>query len=159
MFNPDANAKSKDKQSANKKLPKIVIMMIEKNNMVMAIKTLAADENISMDAAKERIDAYEICLKIKQQQKLVTIANKQGIPSAALSADSAQTPDNTEVLIKNHVKKLPTENDFTGIKQGLDNTLNDLGYKKPLVPYWAKRLFIMAMIMLGLLAILWQILV
>ncbi|BBI68254.1 hypothetical protein PKHYL_24450 [Psychrobacter sp. KH172YL61] len=44
-------------------------MMVEKNNLVMAIKTLAADENISMDEAKTRIDAYETALKVKQQQK------------------------------------------------------------------------------------------
>ncbi|MBE0441267.1 MULTISPECIES: hypothetical protein [unclassified Psychrobacter] len=54
MFNPDPSAKS-----VNSKLPKAVIMMIEKNNIVMAIKTLAEDENISMDEAKVRID--ELC--------------------------------------------------------------------------------------------------
>ena len=53
MFTPDPS-----KKPVNTKLPKDVIMMVEKNNLVMAIKTLAADENISMDAAKPRIDDY-----------------------------------------------------------------------------------------------------
>lgn len=63
MFNPDPSSKP-----VNPKLPRDVIMMIEKNNLVMAIKTLAADEDISMDDAKNRIDAYETQLKVKQQQ-------------------------------------------------------------------------------------------
>lgn len=152
MFNADPDSKS-----VNAKLPKVVIMMIEKNNLVMAIKTLAKDENISMDAAKERIDAYETHLKSKQQQKINAIANKQGIPSAALSADSAPIVDDSAALIKNRVKTTPTEQDFAGIKHAVDSNLNSLGYKKPLIPYWAKRLFIISIIMAGLFVILWNI--
>lgn len=152
MFNADPDSKS-----VNAKLPKVVIMMIEKNNLVMAIKTLAKDENISMDAAKERIDAYETHLKSKQQQKINAIANKQGIPSAALSADSAPIVDDSAALIKNRVKTTPTEQDFAGIKHAVDSNLNSLGYKKPLIPYWAKRLFIISIIMAGLFVILWSI--
>ena len=152
MFNADTDSKS-----VNAKLPKVVIMMIEKNNLVMAIKTLAKDENISMDAAKERIDAYETHLKSKQQQKINAIANKQGIPSAALSADSAPIVDDSAALIKNRVKTTPTEQDFAGIKHAVDSNLNSLGYKKPLIPYWAKRLFIISIIMAGLFVILWSI--
>ncbi len=152
MFNADPDSKP-----VNAKLPKVVIMMIEKNNLVMAIKTLAKDENISMDAAKERIDAYETHLKSKQQQKINAIANKQGIPSAALSADSAPIVDDSAALIKNRVKTTPTEQDFAGIKHAVDSNLNSLGYKKPLIPYWAKRLFIISIIMAGLFVILWNI--
>ena len=152
MFNADPDSKS-----VNAKLPKVVIMMIEKNNLVMAIKILAKDENISMDAAKERIDAYETHLKSKQQQKINAIANKQGIPSAALSADSAPIVDDSAALIKNRVKTTPTEQDFAGIKHAVDSNLNSLGYKKPLIPYWAKRLFIISIIMAGLFVILWNI--
>lgn len=152
MFNADPDSKP-----VNAKLPKVVIMMIEKNNLVMAIKTLAKDENISMDAAKARIDAYETHLKSKQQQKINAIANKQGIPSAALSADSAPIVDDSAALIKNRVKTTPTEQDFAGIKHAVDSNLNSLGYKKPLTPYWAKRLFIISIIMAGLFVILWNI--
>ncbi len=59
------------------KLPKSIIMMIEKGNLVSAIKNLSADENISMDEAKQRIDDYEEQLKIKQLQQQEKIANKQ----------------------------------------------------------------------------------
>ncbi len=152
MFNADPNSKP-----VNAKLPKVVIMMIEKNNLVMAIKTLAKDENISMDAAKARIDAYETSLKSKQQQKISAIANKQGIPNAALSSDSTPIVDDSAALIKNRVKTTPTEQDFAGIKHAVDSNLNSLGYKKPLVPYWAKRLFIISIIMAGLFFILWNI--
>ena len=111
-------------------------MMIEKNNMVMAIKTLAADEDISMNEAKIRIDDYEAELKLKQQQKLSSIATKQGIPYATRSA---------------------SEQDYKRLQKAVDTQLHDIGYKKPLVPYWGKRLFIMTLIMLGLFGILWRV--
>lgn len=130
MSNSDPSAKP-----IPKKLPKVVIMMIEKNNMVMAIKTLAADEDISMNEAKIRIDDYEAELKLKQQQKLSSIATKQGIPNATPSASGQ---------------------DFKRLQKAVDNQLHDIGYKKPLVPYWGKRLFIMTLIMLGLFGILWR---
>ncbi len=62
----------------DKQLPKYIIMMVEKGNLVSAIKNLSADENISMDEAKQRIDAYEEALKAKQQQQQEKIAKKQG---------------------------------------------------------------------------------
>jgi hypothetical protein len=152
MFNPDPSAKS-----VNTKLPKAIIMMIEKNNLVMAIKTLAADENISMDEAKSRIDAYETALKVKQQQKLNTIANKQGIPNQAISFDREQTEEESDRLIKNRVKTTQTDQGFKSLQRGVDSQLNDLGYKKPLLPYWAKRLLIIIFIMTGLFWILWRV--
>lgn len=152
MFNPNASA-----ESSRKKLPKAVIMMIEKGNLVMAIKTLAEDENISMDDAKVRIDTYETELKLKQQQKLNTIASKQGIPNEALSFDREQTDDESDRLIKNRVKTTPSEQNFKGLQDGVDSQLNDLGYKKPLVPYWVKRLVVITIIMAGLFWILWRV--
>lgn len=154
MFNPDPSSKS-----VNKKLPKAVIMMIEKNNLVMAIKTLAADENISMDEAKVRIDAYETQLKVQQQQKLNTIASKQGIPNEAISFDREQEPDEDESdpLIKNRVKTTKQNQEFQTLQTGVDSRLKDLGYKKPLVPFWMKRLLVLAVIMLGMFWILWRV--
>ncbi|TXD97693.1 hypothetical protein ES754_01550 [Psychrobacter frigidicola] len=152
MFNSDPNSKP-----VNAKLPKAVIMMVEKGNLVIAIKTLVADENISMDAAKNRIDAYETELKVKQQQKLNAIANKQGIPHDALTFDTEQTKDSMDVLIKDRVKTTPPEQNFKSLQKGLDSQLNDLGYKKPLIPYWAKRLLVIAIIMAGLFWILWRV--
>ena len=134
MFNPDPSAKP-----VNTKLPRDVIMMVEKNNLVMAIKTLAADENISMDEAKSRIDAYETQLKVKQQQKLNTIASKQGIPNQAISFDREQEEDEPGPLVKNRVKTTKQSQGFKGLQDGVDSQLNDLGYKKPLLPYWLKH--------------------
>ncbi len=59
------------------KLPKHIIMMVEKGNLVSAIKNLSAEESISMDEAKDRIDAYEQQLKRKQQQAQQQIAQGQ----------------------------------------------------------------------------------
>ncbi|AGP48657.1 MULTISPECIES: hypothetical protein [unclassified Psychrobacter] len=152
MFDSDSGSKP-----AKVKLPKTVVMMVEKGNLVMAIKTLAADENISMDAAKSRIDAYELALKNQQQQKLNSIANKQGIPSQAMNFDRETVEDDTERLIKSKVKSTPTEQSFQSLQEGVDSQLNDLGYKKPLLPYWAKRLLIIAIIMAGLFWIMWRV--
>ncbi len=158
MFNTDPSLNPVSAKSANKKLPRAVIMMIEKNNLVMAIKTLAADENISMEAAKDRIDAYETEIKVKQQQKLSSIANKQGIPNEALSFDREQEdPDLSGELIKSHVKSTPPQQSFKSLQAGVDSKLNDLGYKKSFMPSWIKRLLIIAIIMLGLFWILWRI--
>lgn len=153
MFNPDPSSKS-----VNKKLPKAVIMMIEKNNLVMAIKTLAADENISMDEAKMRIDAYETQLKVQQQQKLNTIANKQGIPNHAISFDrEPESEDEPDPLIKNRVKTTKSNQEFQTLQTGVDSRLKDLGYKKPLVPFWMKRLLVIGIIMAGMFWILWRV--
>ena len=152
MFDSDSGS-----TPANTKLLKAIIMMVEKGNLVMAIKTLAADENISMDAAKSRIDAYELTLKNKQQLQLNTIANKQGIPSQAFNFDREQVEDESERLIKSRVKTTPSEQGFQSLQEGLDSQLNDLGYKKPLLPYWAKRLLIIAIVMAGLFWVLWRV--
>ena len=152
MFNPDPS-----KKPVNTKLPKDVIMMVEKNNLVMAIKTLAADENISMDEAKTRIDAYETQLKVKQQQKLNTIASKQGIPNQAISFDREQEEDEPGPLVKNRVKTTKQSQGFKGLQDGVDSQLNDLGYKKPLLPYWLKRLLVIAVLMIGIFWILWRV--
>ncbi|WP_296210968.1 hypothetical protein [Psychrobacter sp. UBA3480] len=152
MFNPDPSTKP-----VNTKLPKDVIMMVEKNNLVMAIKTLAADENISMDEAKSRIDAYETQLKVKQQQKLNTIASKQGIPNQAISFDREQEEEEPGPLVKNRVKTTKQSQGFKGLQDGVDSQLNDLGYKKPLLPYWLKRLLVIAVLMIGIFWILWRV--
>ncbi|MDN3452956.1 MULTISPECIES: hypothetical protein [unclassified Psychrobacter] len=153
MFNPDPSAKP-----VNTKLPRDVMMMIEKNNLVMAIKTLAADENISMNDAKDRIDAYETQLKVKQQQKLNTIANKQGIPNQAISFDrEPETEDKSDKLVKNRLKANKTGKSFKNLQDGVESQLDDLGYKKPLLPYWMKRLLVIAVVVAGLFWILWQV--
>ena len=152
MFDSDSSSKP-----AKVKLPKTVMMMVEKGNIVMAITTLSAEENISMDAAKSRIDAYELALKSQQQQKLNSIANKQGIPSQAFSFDREPVEEESERLKKTRVKTTPTEQGFQSLQDGVDSQLNDLGYKKPLIPYWAKRLLVIAVVMAGLFWIMWRV--
>lgn len=145
MFNPDAST-----QSMRTKLPKSVVIMVEKGNLVMAIKTLAADEGITMEAAKARIDDYEMAIKTKQQQKLSSIASKQGIPNEALSFDrEPSTAEDSSVLIKNRVKTTPSEPGFESLQRGVESQLDDIGYRKPLIPYGVKRLLIIVMVMLG----------
>ncbi len=152
MFDSDSSSKP-----INAKLPRAVIMMVEKNNLVMAIKTLAADEKISMEEAKARIDAYETQLKVKQQQKITTIANKQGIPNSALSFDEEQVEDGFEPLSKDRVKTTPTDKGFKSLQRGVESQLNDLGYKKPFAPFWLKRVLIIAIVMIGVFWILWRV--
>ena len=156
MFDSDASSKA-----INAKLPRAVIMMIEKNNLVMAIKTLAADEKISMEEAKARIDAYETELKVRQQQKLTAIANKQGISNSAISFDrpSPEVLDAFDPLVKSRVKSTLPEQNFKGLQQGVNSQLKDIGYKKPLVPYWVKRLLVITIVMLGIFWILQRIFV
>lgn len=153
MFNPDASS-----QAIRKKLPKSVVMMVEKGNLVMAIKTLAADEGISMDAAKARIDEYEAAIKTKQQQALTTIASNQGIPNDAISFDRKPIAhEDSGTLIRDKVKSTPPDQDFAGLQHAVDSRLNNLGYKKPLIPYWGKRLLVIAIIMAGLFWIFWRV--
>lgn len=153
MFNPDPS-----KKTANPKLSKEVIMMIEKNNLVMAIKTLAEDKNISMEEAKVQIDAYETTLKVKQQQNLNTIANKQGISNHAISFDREQnTAENPEQKTTDDDAETEHHEGFKILQEGFNKELNDLGYKRPLLPYWLKRLLIIAVISLGLFWIIWRV--
>lgn len=145
MFNSDPSSKP-----INIKLSKTVIMMIEKGNIVMAINTLAAEANISIEAAKGHIDAYETELQAKQQQNLNAIANKQGIPTKALTFDEEQAREEIPVLIKDRVKSTPDQQSFKPLQRGLDSKLNELGYNKPLIPYWLKRILVIIIVMAGL---------
>lgn len=44
---------------ANSQLPPHIRQLVDKNNFVIAIKTLAQEQNISLEQAKNQIDAYE----------------------------------------------------------------------------------------------------
>ena len=60
-------------------------------------------------------------------------------------------------LVKNRVKSTKSEQGFKSLQAGVDSQLNDLGYKKPLLPYWLKRVLVIAIIMLGVFWILWRV--
>ena len=133
------------------KLPKAVAQLVEKGNFVAAIKSLADAENISMGEAKDRIDDYDLQLKTKQQQKLSSIANKQGIPSGAMNFSNDPEPVR---LTEEDLEARKNSSPFAALSSGLDNRLDDMGYKKPLLPSWVKRvtliLIVMAIIFWGL---------
>lgn len=132
--------------SSLKKLPNHIAMMVEKNNLVMAIKTLADEQNLSMDAAKAQIDAYEDSLKQQQQRRQSTICAKQrpAVPDQANINDAQYSNTNQASTNK--------ANDAANVLQsGLNSRLDAIGYKKPLLPYWAKRLMVIALVV-GLLS-------
>lgn len=146
-----------DKKS-HKKLPKAVIMMVEKNNLVMAIKTLAQEKNISLEVAKARVDAYEAALQDQQELSLAKIANRQGIPTELIDQSSTLDEQNNKggTLVKDYVKS-DQDSGFNSLKNGLNRQLHDMDYKKPLLPYWVKRVAVLLIIMAGLFFILWRV--
>lgn len=126
------------------KLPKHIAQLVEKNNLVMAIKSLAEEQGISMGEAKVIIDDYEESLKDKQSQKVAAIAAKQEKKQSSALARLSRPKDTAST---EKVKEL---------NAGLDQHLQKIGYKKPLVPYWVKRVFIILLIMLILIFVFWQ---
>lgn len=153
------------------KLPKAVCLMVEKNNLVMAIKTLAEEEGISMDEAKSRIDQYEAALKDKQQLKLAKIANKQGLATPSLTTPTPNLTQNQNQNQTQHSQPLNIGNDthpadnsnshhnasFNRLHSGLDQRLDDMGYQKPWLPYWVKRVAIIIAVMAIVFWILWRV--
>lgn len=94
----------------------------------MAIKTLSEEQNISMGEAKDLIDSYEENLKQQQTKKVEAIHQKQQKKNAAKGTTSTLP-----------VKENPK---LQALNNGLDERLETMGYKKPAVPYWVKRVFI-----------------
>ncbi len=138
------------------KLPKHIAQMVEKNNLALAIKTLADDANISMSDAKISIDAYEAQLKTQQDKKVQAIAHKQGVSMPSMPAQSAQSiqPLHQSPTQPTSALNAPTHS----ITAGLDQHLKHIGYKKPLLPYWAKRVIgiMLVIVLLGML--IWRLL-
>ena len=122
------------------KLPKHIAQMVEKNNLVLAIKSLSEEQNISMGEAKELIDEYEQTLKQQQNKKVEAISQKQQ-KKQGIKPASQPIKDNQELQALNN---------------GLDNRLNSMGYKPPMVPYWVKRVFIILLIITILSLLFWR---
>lgn len=102
----------------------------------MAINTLAEEQNISMTDAKSAIDEYDSQLKQRQQQKVLAIASKQGVIKSNTPIEPSPDEDSSD--------KMHTLN------AGLDSHLHSIGYKKPLIPYWVKRVSIIIIVILAL---------
>lgn len=133
------------------KLPKHIAQMVEKNNLVMAIKTLSEEQGIGMGEAKVIIDEHEQKLKQQQDKNVAAISAKQNKKQPmAVSKTTSQFNTAANQKIKDNPK-------LQALNSGLDNHLQHLGYKKPLLPYWAKRLLVILLIVVLLSLIFWQI--
>lgn len=128
------------RMTMSNKLPKHIAQMVEKNNLVLAIKSLSEEQNISMGEAKELIDEYEQALKQQQNKKVEAISQKQQ-KKQGIKPASQPIKDNQELQALNN---------------GLDNRLNSMGYKPPMVPYWVKRVFIILLIITILSLLFWR---
>lgn len=112
---------------AQSMLPSHIKQLVDKKNYVIAIKTHAQEQGISLDEAKQQIDAYE-------NQAL---AAKIQTPSTAHPAPSVETK----------------EQGFNTLTQGLDNHLEQENIKVPLIPRWVWRVsvIILVMVLMGVL--------
>lgn len=112
---------------AQSTLPSHIKQLVDKKNYVIAIKTHAQEQGISLDEAKQQIDAYE-------NQALAT--NSQ-MPPTAHPAPSTVTK----------------EQGFSTLTQGLDNHLEQENIKVPLIPRWVWRVsvIILVMVLMGVL--------
>nr|WP_313016040.1 hypothetical protein [Moraxella sp. CTOTU48841] len=107
---------------AQSTLPSHIKQLVDKKNYVIAIKTHAQEQGISLDEAKQQIDAYE-------NQAL---AAKTQTPSTAHTAPSAETK----------------EQGFSTLTQGLDNHLKQENITLPLLPRWVKRVSVIILVIL-----------
>ena len=107
---------------AQSTLPSHIKQLVDKKNYVIAIKTHAQEQGISLDEAKQQIDAYE-------NQALA--ANSQ-TPSTAHPAPSAENK----------------EQGFSTLTQGLDNHLKQENITLPLLPRWVKRVSVIILVIL-----------
>lgn len=136
-------------------LPKHIIEMVNKGNLVNAIKALSDERGISMGDAKDQIDAYESSLQTKRQHNVDTIASKQGMMT---DFDTTQTLSESErTRVQNSPSTLRNIGDMVDppepnlkLNKDLDSHLDSIGYKKPLMPYWAKRLLIFLVIFVAM---------
>lgn len=133
------NKNINDKNVSNK-LPKYIAQMVEKNNLVLAIKSLSEEQNISMNEAKDLIDDYEQSLKQQQNKKVEAISQKQ---------QKKQGTKQGNQPIKDNPK-------LQSLNSGLDNRLNSMGYKPPMVPYWLKRIFVILLVIAILSLLFWR---
>ena len=108
-------------------LPSHIKQLVDKKNYVIAIKTYAQEQGISLDEAKQQIDAYE---------------------NQALAANS-QTPPTVHPAPSVETK----EQGFGTLTQGLDNHLKQENIKVPLIPRWVWRVsvIILVMVLMGVL--------
>lgn len=104
-------------------LPTHIKQLVDKKNYVIAIKTHAQEQGISLDAAKQQIDDYESQMLASKGQ-----STTQAVGMNTPAANSAQ---GFEVLTK-----------------GLDNHLKQENIKLPLLPRWVKRVSVILLVII-----------
>ncbi|WP_019519642.1 hypothetical protein [Faucicola boevrei] len=102
-------------------LPKHIRQLVDKKNYVIAIKTHAQEQNISIDEAKHVIDAYE-------------------------ASQTAQWIKSDEASHEDMQKPTPNQG-FANLQTGVDNHLQQQNIKLPLMPYWVKRVTIILLVL------------
>lgn len=107
---------------AQSTLPSHIKQLVDKKNYVIAIKTHAQEQAISLDEAKQQIDAYENQALAAKTQTL----------STAHPAPSVETK----------------EQGFGTLTQGLDNHLKQENITLPLLPRWVKRMSVIILVIL-----------
>lgn len=101
---------------ASPKLPAHIRQLVDKNNFVIAIKTLAQEQNISLEQAKALIDEYEAS----------KTANTQVSPST--------------------VSPIKSQQGFNHLTPDIDTHLKQENITLPLVPYWVKRVMVVLIV-------------
>lgn len=104
-------------------LPTHIKQLVDKKNYVIAIKTHAQEQGISLDEAKQQIDDYE---------------------SQALASKGQPT---TQAVVTN-TPAANSEQGFNVLTQGLDNHLKQENIKLPLLPRWVKRVSVIVLVII-----------
>lgn len=107
---------------AQSMLPAHIKQLVDKKNYVIAIKTHAQEQGISLDEAKTQIDAYE----------------NQALAGKGQTMPITNTTPST----------VTKEQGFNTLTQGLDNHLKQENIKLPLLPRWVKRVSLIVLVML-----------
>lgn len=108
-------------------LPAHIRQLVDKKNYVIAIKTHAQERNISLDEAKNQIDAYEA--------------------SQTSLAQNTATPHPSQNAVKDG---------FNVLTQGLDSHMQQENINLPLIPYWVKRVAIIVLVVGVLGWVIWR---
>ena len=107
--------KNKEIAMSQSTLPAHIKQLVDKKNYVIAIKTHAQEQGISLDEAKQQIDAYENQALVGQAQ---FASDKASQPTTQTLTQTTTQPASPNSQPVSH------EQGFSVLTQGLDNHLN-----------------------------------
>lgn len=125
-------------QKLPKKLPKHIAMQVDKGNLVVAIKSLSSEEHISLEAAKNWVDAYAASKQNVASKKPNHVQDKGLL-------DSIKTRVKNEQLIEENKKS----GGFARLHDNLDDAIEAQGVSARTYPWWVRPL-VVALIVLVL---------